>query len=299
MSLSPICTCTSCPTHANGSPQPACTVYPSSLMDLQWAVIEPLLPPARNRTSRGGRPEKHPRRRILYLVRTGLGWRYLPGEFPPWQTVYGFFRRWRSDGTWRRVHDALRARVRMAANRKPDPTAAIIDSQSVRAAATVGRDRRGYDAGKKVNGRKRHLAVDTNGLLLAVLVTIASIQDRDGGLRLLALLRERFSAISHVWADGGYAGRLVTWAKKILNLTVEIVKRSDDVKGFKVLPRRWVVERTFAWLFTSRRLVHDYERRPDSHEAMIHMAMILLMTRRLAPTPNRTKNKKTKTIKTA
>ena len=124
-------------------------------------------------------------------------------------------------------------------------------------------------------------------LLLVVLVTIASIQDRDGGLRLLALLREQFSTIRLVWADGGYAGRLVGWAKKVLNLTVEIVKRNDDVKGFKLLPRRWVVERTFAWLFTSRRLVHDFEREPANHEAMVHLSMILLMTRRLAPTPKK------------
>jgi len=291
MPVSPTCTCLSCSPHVNTPLALRCKVYPSSLTDAQWAILEPLLPPPGNRTSRGGRPEKHSRRRILdaifYLVRAGLAWRYLPGEFPPWQTVYGFFRRWRKDGTWRRIHDALRERVRVASGRKPNPTAAIIDSQSVRAASTVGKDSRGFDGGKKVNGRKRHIAVDTSGLLLVVLVTIASIQDRDGGLRLLALLREQFSTIRLVWADGGYAGRLVGWAKKVLNLTVEIVKRNDDVKGFKLLPRRWVVERTFAWLFTSRRLVHDFEREPANHEAMVHLSMILLMTRRLAPTPKR------------
>jgi transposase len=289
MSVSPACTCQSCPTHADTPSRRSCGVYPSSVTDEQWAVLEALLPPGRNRTSRGGRPEAHPRRRILdaifYINRGGVGWRMLPVEFPPWQTVYGFFARWRDDGTWQRVHDALRDRVRVAAGRKSTPTAAIVDSQSVRAAATVGRESRGFDGGKKVNGRKRHIAVDTGGLLLIVLVTIASIQDRDGGLRLLALLRERFSTIQLVWADGGYAGRLVEWAKRVLKLTVEIVKRPDDVKGFKVLPRRWVVERTLAWLFTSRRLVHDYERKPESHEAMVHISMILLMTRRLAPKP--------------
>lgn len=289
MPVSPACPCQSCPTHAGTPTRRSCGVYPSSMTDNQWAVLEPLLPPGRNGTSRGGRPEAHPRRRILdaifYVNRGGVGWRMLPVEFPPWQTVYGFFTRWRDDGTWQRVHDAMRDRVRVDAGRKPTPTAAIVDSQSVRAAATVGRDSRGFDGGKKVNGRKRHIAVDTGGLLLIVLVTIAGIQDRDGGLRLLALLRERFSTVQLVWADGGYAGRLVEWVKQVLTLTVEIVKRSDDVKGFKVLPRRWVVERTFAWLFTSRRLVHDYERKPESHEAMVYVSMILLMARRLAPKP--------------
>jgi len=265
-----------------------CKVYPSSLTDAQWAVLQPLLPPANNRTSRGGRPEKHDRRGVLdaifYLVRTGSAWRYLPGGFPPWQTVYGLFRRWRADGTWRRVHDMLRDLARVAAGRGPTPTAAVIDSQSVRAASTVGKHSRGFDGGKRVNGRKRHIAVDTLGLLLVVLVTTASIQDRDAGVRLLALLRERFSTIGLVWADGGYAGRLVDCANKVLKLTIEIVKRSDDVKGFTLLPRRWVAERTFAWLFTSRRLVHDYERDPANHAAMVHISMILLMTRRLART---------------
>jgi len=201
-----------------------CKVYPSSLTDAQWAVLQPLLPPANNRTSRGGRPEKHDRRGILdaifYLVRTGSAWRYLPGGFPPWQTVYGLFRRWRADGTWRRVHDMLRDLARVAAGRGPTPTAAVIDSQSVRAASTVGKHSRGFDGGKRVNGRKRHIAVDTLGLLLVVLVTTASIQDRDAGVRLLALLRERFSTIGLVWADGGYAGRLVDWANKVLKLTI-------------------------------------------------------------------------------
>jgi transposase len=143
----------------------------------------------------------------------------------------------------------------------------------------------GFDGGKNVNGRKRHIAVDACGLLLVALVTVASIQDRDAGLRLLALLRERFATVSLVWADGGYAGRLVSWVKRSLAITMEVVKRTDDNTGFKVVPRRWVVERTFAWLFTSRRLVHDYERLPSNHEAMIHLSMILLMTRRLAPAP--------------
>nr|WP_074308268.1 IS5/IS1182 family transposase [Micromonospora cremea] len=145
---------------------------------------------------------------------------------------------------------------------------------------------RGYDAGKKINGRKRHIAVDTGGLLLAVIVTIAAVQDRDAGHRLLAPVREKFSTITHCWADGGYAGRLVIWAREVLAMTVEIVKRTDDVNGFKVLPRRWVVERTLAWISKHRRCVRDYETRPDHHEAMVYISLIMTMSRRLARTGN-------------
>jgi transposase len=198
--------------------------------------------------------------------------------------VYGLFRRWVTAGAWQQIHDALRDQARLRAGRAPAPTAAIIDSQSVRGADTVPTTSRGYDAGKKVNGRKRHIAVDTNGLLLAVVVTIAAIQDRDAGLRLLGALRARFSTISLVWADAGYAGRLVTWAGTVLHLVVEIVKRCDDLTGFRVLPRRWVVERTFAWISKRRRCVRDYETLPQHHEAMVHIAMIMTMSRRLART---------------
>jgi transposase len=281
VSVLPVCLCLSCPTH----PRRGCGVYPSSMSDEQWAVIEAVLPVAASRVGRG-RPEVHARRSILdavfYLVAEGVRWRALPKEFPPWQTVYGFFTRWRDDGTWARVHDALRDRVRVRAGRGPLPSAAVIDSQSVKGAETVGSARRGYDAGKKINGVKRHIAVDTLGLLLVVLVTSAGVQDRDGAFRLLSLLRERFSTIQLVWADGGYAGRLLTWAARALHLDVTIVKRSDNAKGFTVLPRRWVVERTLAWLTRNRRLVRDYERRADTHQAMTTIAMIALMSRRLA-----------------
>jgi transposase len=162
------------------------------------------------------------------------------------------------------------------------PTAGSIDSQSVKAADTVGAASRGFDAGKKINGRKRHIAVDTLGLLLTVIVTAASVQDREGAPRLLALLRERFSTITLVWADGGYSGRLVSWAHTVLALTLTIVKRTEDTTGFVVLPRRWVVERTFGWLLRYRRLVRDYERRPEHHEAMVLWATITIMTRQLA-----------------
>jgi transposase len=258
------------------------------MSDRQWAVIEAVLPPPACQVG-PGRPEAHARRVVLdavfYLVAEGIRWRALPKEFPPWSTVYGFFTRWRDDGTWQRVHDALRDQIRAGDGRDRLPTAAVIDSQSVKAAETVGAPRRGYDAGKKINGTKRHVAVDTLGLLLVVLVTAASVQDRDGAFRLLALVRERFSTITLVWADGGYGGRLVTWAAKVIRLTVTIVKRSDDTKGFTVLPRRWVVERTLGWLTGNRRLVRDYERRADTHEAMTTIAMIALMSRRLARTP--------------
>jgi transposase len=245
---SPACTCLSCPAHDRVQNTP-CPVYPtSSITDAQWAVLAPLLPPPGNTAGRGGRPEKHPRRVVLdaifYLVRGGIAWAALPRDFPPHQTVYGLFGRWARQGMWQQIHDALRDLVRVHEGRDPLPTAAIIDSQSVRGADTVPGTTRGYDAGKKVNGRKRHIAVDTGGLLLAVVVTIAGIQDRDAAYRLLTQLRGRFSTVSLVWADGGYAGRLVIWARKVLALTVEVVKRTDDVKGFAVLPRRWVVERT-------------------------------------------------------
>jgi transposase len=288
MSVSPVCSCVSCPTHASAAGKPlACGFYPcSSLTNAQWALLEPLLPPPGNTTGRGGRPEKHPRRRVLdaifYLVRGGLAWAALPAEFPPAKTVYGIFRRWAAAGAWTRLHDALRDRARVRAGRQPNPTAAVIDSASVRGADTVPARSRGYDAGKKVNGRKRHLAVDTGGLLLAVVVTIAGIQDRDGAVRLLAALRARFSTIALIWADGGYAGRLVSWAQAVLAVTVTIVKRTDELAGFRVLPRRWVVERTLAWISKHRRCVRDYETLPEHSEAMVYIAMIMTMSRRLA-----------------
>jgi transposase len=263
-------------------------VYPSSITDPQWAVLQPLLPAPGNTAGRGGRPEKHPRRLVLdaifYLVSGGVAWAALPREFPPYKTVHGIFGRWVRAGAWQQVHDALRDLVRVHEGRDPLPTAAIIDSQSVRGADTVPGRSRGYDAGKKVNGRKRHIAVDTGGLLLAVVVTIAGIQDRDAAHRLLTTLTSRFSTISVVWADGGYAGRLVIWATKVLSLTVEVIKRTDDVGGFKVLPRRWVVERTFAWISKHRRCIRDYETLPAHHEAMVHISMIMTMSRRLART---------------
>jgi transposase len=171
--------------------------------------------------------------------------------------------------------------LRVAAGRDELPTACSIDSQSVKAADTVGAASRGFDGGKKINGRKRHVVVDCLGLVLAVLVTAASVQDRDGACALLAGLRERFFTLTLVWADGGYAGRLVGWARAVLHLSLTIDKRTDDVGGVVVLPRRWVVERTFGWLMRHRRLVRDYERLPEHHEAMVLWATVMIMTRQL------------------
>jgi transposase len=269
---------------APAEPTPTTRAYPSSLTDTEWAVLQPLL--QRPTTSRGGRPPKHPLRAIVdairYLVRSGCAWRLLPRDFPPPGTVYWWFARWAADGTLQRLHDALRERVRVQVGRRPTPTAAIVDSQSVRAADTVPKQSRGWDAGKKVNGRKRHLAVDTLGLLLVVLVTAASVQDRDAARPLLWRLRVTYRGIRLVWADGGYAGKLVAWAACMLHLVVEIVRKRPGQSTFEVLPRRWVVERTLAWISKHRRCVRDYERLPAHHAAMVTWAMVAVMTRRLA-----------------
>jgi transposase len=260
--------------------------YPSDLTDYEWSLIEPLLPAPRWGGPVGGRPEAHPRREIVnairYLVRSGCAWRALPADFPPWPTVYHYFHRWQADGTTARIHQALRVQVRQAAGRDAEPTAAVIDSQSVRAADTVPKTSRGWDNAKKVNGRKRHIAVDTTGLVLDVVITAASIQDRDAARPLLWNLRRACARVRLVWADGGYqAGRLASWATT-LRLTMQIVRRPDDLHTFQVLPRRWVVERTFAWISKYRRTVRDYEKLPGHHEAIILWAMIAIMAHRLA-----------------
>jgi putative transposase len=242
----------------------------------------PHLPP--EVPGRRGRPRVWPLRRIveaiLYVDRTGCAWRYLPADFPPWRTVYGYFAAWRDDGTLARLHDALRAEVRAAAGRNPQPTAAVIDSQAVRAADTVPRASRGWDAAKKVNGRKRHIAVDTTGLVLAVVVTAASVQDRVAARPLLWNLRRACRRVRLVWADSGYTGKLGSWAA-VLRMRLCIVAKRDP-RAFEVLPRRWVVERTLAWISKHRRTVRDYERLPASHKAMVLWAMTALMSRRLA-----------------
>ena len=259
--------------------------YSSSLTDAEWALIEPLLPV--HDPHAGGRPLKHDRRlvldSILYVLVSGCAWRLLPHDLVPWDAAYRWFRTWAADGTWDRVHDVLRDRVRIADGRDRQPSAAVLDAQSVK--THEGGQAIGYDAGKRVRGRKRQLLVDTLGLLLTVMVTTASLQDRPGGKRLLTAARPRLPRLERVWADGGYANvvdtGLIDYARDHLGLELEIVRRCDDVRGFQVLPHRWVVERSFGWLTRSRRLARDYERKTEHAEAMIKVAMIRLMAARL------------------
>lgn len=255
--------------------------YWSDLTDKRWELISVLLPASKNINGRG-RPREISFRYILnaifYLLRTGCQWRMLPHDFPKWKTVYHYFRQWRKDGTWERIHDALRTQIRLAAGRNETPSAGIIDSQSVKTTEVGGP--RGYDAGKKINGRKRHIIVDTMGLLITVVVHAAVIQDRDGAKLVFMTIFGQFPRLKHIWADGGYAGKLIQWAYLFGGWTLEIVKRIG--KGFNVLPRRWVVERTFGWIGRYRRMSKDYEYRTDTSENMVRIAMIQLMLRRLA-----------------
>lgn len=259
--------------------------YPSDMTDAEWALIEPLLPVPACETPTGGRPEKHPRREIVdairYVVDTGCKWRALPRDFPPWRTCYGFMARWAAAGVVGQIRDQLRRAVRQQMGRAPRAVATVIDSQSVRAAETVGKDSRGYDAAKKVNGRKRHLVVDTHGLLLFVMVTPADVSDRDAAKQVLFRLRLMHPEITVVWAGSAYGGQLVHWSKKWLGLTLKTVNRPKDAVGFVVLPRRWVVERSLAWLMHARRHARDYERLIQHAESLLTWAAVSLMTRRL------------------
>jgi len=240
------------------------------MTEAEWAVCEPMLPAPAWLAGRGGRPASRCMREIIdairYLTHNGPVWRALPADFPPAGTVYWWADKWQADGSTERMHAGLRERVRVAAGRSTRPTAAIIDSQSVKGSEMIARSRRGYDAGKKINGTKRHIAAGALGLLLTLLVTAASVQDRDAARPLLWNLRRAFPSIKLTWADGGYAGKLIPWAKARVKLTLQIVKRPDDLHTFKVLPRRWVVERTLSWITRHRRTVRDYERLPAHHE---------------------------------
>jgi putative transposase len=265
------------------NPRPARRPYPSDLTDAQWLLVEPLLPPAPG----GGRRRIIDLREvvdaILYVGKTGCPWRALPHDLPPEGTVRHYFHAWRRAGVWERILDALRQQVRRQEGKENEPTAAIIDSQSIKGSRTSGL--RGYDAGKKVKGTKRHLLVDTMGLLLCVVVHAANIQDRDGAKLVFERAKAKCAGVRLVWADGGYAGKLIAWLRRCCGWLLEIVKRNEAVKGWQLLPRRWVVERTISWLNGYRRLSRDYEYWPETSEAFIQIAMIHLMLHRLAPQP--------------
>ena len=254
--------------------------YSSDMTDDEWALIAPHLPPAR----RLGRPRTTDLRAVidalLYLLTTGCQWRLLPKEFPPYSTVQRFFYGWREDGTWPRINHDLLQRARVAMGREASPSAGVIDSQSVRTSEAGGP--RGFDAGKRVKGRKRHILTDTNGLLVAASVHPADVQDRDGAVPLLASIRRLQPWLRHVFADGAYAGaKLADRLAGLGRWTLAIVKRSDTASGFELLPRRWVVERSFAWLGRNRRLAKDFENSITTAVAWIMIASVKLITRRL------------------
>jgi putative transposase len=258
---------------------PSRRAYPSDLTDAQWLLAQPLLPPPQPGGRRRTTDVREVLNAIFYLVKNGCGWRALPHDFPPEGTVREYFHRWRRDRTWGRINEALRRQVRRQAGRDDEPSAGILDSQSVKATRTSGT--RGYDAGKKIKGIKRHILVDTLGLLLVVVVHTAALQDRVGAKLVLAQAQGHFPRLALLWADGGYAGKLIRWTQETCGWLLQIVKRNDDVRGFVLLPRRWVVERTFGWMVQYRRLSKDYEFHPQTSEAMIQVAMIHLMLRRL------------------
>lgn len=254
--------------------------YSTDISNLQWAIIEPLIPAAKT----GGRPRTVDIREIInaifYILAAGFAWRLMPHDLPPWSTVYHYFRAWRIQGTWRLMNQVLRERVRTQVQKETTPSAAIVDSQPVK--TTEIATKVGYNGGKLVKGHKRHILVDTLGLLLVVVVTAANLAEKKGAIQLLEEIRDKFPRLEKIFADGGYQGQ--DFHKQVYdnyNLDLEVVKRNQS-KEFKVLPWRWIVERTFAWLLRYRRLTIDYEVLPKTAEAFIYAAMIRIMVRRLA-----------------
>ncbi len=259
--------------------------YPSNLTRAEYEFLRDQLPDAKP----GGRPREVDLWEILnaifYILMEGVRWRALPGDFPPWPTVYTYFRKWRKDGTWLQIHDRLREWVRIEQERQPSPTEAIIDSQSVKSAAMV-HEAVGYDAGKHIKGRKRFMTVDTLGLVLRVLVTAASVGEREGGKQVLNRVNQmgkKVFRLHTIWTDGGFDGEpFMKWVMDFCGWIVQVVLRPEQTKGFVLLKKRWVVERTFGWLMNCRRLVRDYELLPETSETFIYLAMIRIMVRRLA-----------------
>lgn len=256
------------------------TNYSSDVTDEQWEFVRRQFP----KPAKCGRKPLDRRavlNAILYVLWTGCQWRALPRDFPKWQSVYTNFRRWKLSGVWQSIHDKLRERVRQAAGKKPTPTAAIVDSQTAKTAA-VGGDEKGYDAGKKTKGRKRHIAVDTLGMVLCVVVHAASIQDQDGAKLLLQKMKDNYRRLKVLFADSAY-GRsgLPEWVRQTCGWILQTVLRPVGAKGFVILPKRWIVERTFAWISAWRRFSKDYEGRADTSETLIQIRMIHLMTKRL------------------